>query len=184
MTNKFTLLLCTASLCFSTEVFAQKPYIGIAIATPGEGSWQYAPGKFIPNTKHEQSKKIFVGFDFKNQFSVEAGYLNSGYQFQHPEKNKSFADLSVKMFYAAGKYSMPLGDSINAFAKIGLTQIRSEFSVENSNKKSSQAIRPLLGFGIDFKMAEHLDFTLEFERDGKINHVPQQKLSAGFKWRF
>jgi hypothetical protein len=177
-------IFVATSLFCSVTVLAQEPYVGISIATPGEGSWQYAPGKFIADNEHKLSKKLYGGWNFTNQFSLEAGYLSSGYHFQSPEKNTTFADLNVKMLYSAGKVSMPLGNAWNVFGKLGVAQIRSEFRAQNENTNSSRAIRPLLGFGLDFKMTQHLDMSLEFERDGKINHVPQQKLEAGLKWRF
>lgn len=184
MKYPFAFLFVATSLCFPTAALAQEPYVGISIATPGEGSWQYAPGKFVADNEHKLSKKLYGGWNFTNQFSLEAGYLSSGYHFQSPEKNTAFADLNVKMLYTAGKVSMPLGDAWNVFGKLGLAQIRSAFSAQNGYTNSSRAVRPLLGFGLDFKMTQHLDMTLEFERDGKINHVPQQKLEAGLKWRF
>lgn len=141
-------------------------------------------GVSSPTTSIISLKSCTGGWNVTNQFSLETGYLSSGYHFQSPEKNTIPADLDVKMLYAAGKINMPLGDAFNVFGKIGIAQIRSEFSAQNGNTISSQAVRPLVGFGIDFKMTPHLDLTVEFERDGKINHVPQQKLEAGLKWRF
>ena len=63
MTHKFAFLLVATSLCYSTKVFAQEPYLGISIATPGEGSWQYAPGSFVADNKHNLSKKLYGGVE-------------------------------------------------------------------------------------------------------------------------
>lgn len=180
--NKLQSLIAIAiSTVISTSAFAGDTYLGVAVGTPGEASMNFGTGKLVDNYDSPIAKKLYGGLSLSDHFGLEAGYLQWGYQFRNPTAGiNQVVRLDNNVIYVAAKASMALSERFNLFGKLGVARHYFKFS----GNSAETAVRPLLGFGVDYNMTKNIAVTLEFEHTGKVNHGIQRKLETGLKYSF
>lgn len=184
--NKFACAAFAAAALGSATAHAQDYYAGIATATPGEAHLKLDNGARFDNYNRPRPLKAYGGYNFTPNYALEAGYANFGaYKFRIGSHEPRF---ETSVMYAAGKASMALGESFSVFGKLGVA--RNRVVSENFDELSGTeiAVRPLLGFGADYRLTRNVALTLEWEQLGTnkyaIGALRQNRLEAGVKVSF
>jgi opacity protein-like surface antigen len=185
MNSRFALLAIAALSAGSA--YADGGYIGLARTTPGETYIDFAAAKRVENYNNPVALKLYGGINLTDQYAIEAGYGAFGtWKVANPASgSKEEVRISSKLMYVAGKASMPIGDSLTAFAKLGIAynKVSNEGTAIASSSMSS--VRPMLGFGASYSVTPHIAATLEFNYYGKVgNNYKQQKLELGLQYKF
>jgi opacity protein-like surface antigen len=137
---------------------APHAYIGIGVAN--------AENRVVDAWKSDA--KVFAGYQFDQNFGVEAGYTNFGrVGFHYPTLDGGInGSTRGQSAYVAGTYTMPLNDRVAAYGKLG---------VEYSQRRYSSSVGALgehdtglyAGAGLQVKLTGNLALTGEYERYGK-----------------
>lgn len=175
-----------ASALFSGAASAGDTYLGLNVTTPGEGYADFANAKHVRNFNSPNSFKLYGGMAISDRYSLELGYGAFGtWKVADPTPGSSAAvSISSTVWYAAGRANMPLGESFNVFGKIGIAANR--YSAESNFGTSgvNSFVRPMFGFGIDYRITDRLAGVLEYNRYGKNGNSTQQKMELGLKYSF
>ncbi len=180
-----TLSFATAMLAGSAQ--AETMYVGLNRTTPGEAYADFAATRHVRNYNSPVALKLYGGVNLSDRYAVEVGVGDFGtWKVANPAAgSKEEVRISSKLMYVAGKASMPVGESITAFAKLGIAH--NKFSTEGTAipSSSSSSLRPMLGFGASYSVTPHIAATLEFNYYGKSgNNFTQQKLELGLQYKF
>lgn len=176
-----------ASALFSGAASAgDNTYIGLNVTTGGEAYASFAGAKHVENYNKPRSFKLYGGMAISDRYSLELGYGAFGtWKIADPTPGSSAAvDISSTVLYAAGRANMPLGESFNVFGKIGIAANR--FSAESNFGASgvNSFVRPMFGFGVDYRITDRLAGVIEYHRYGKSGNSTQQKMELGLKYSF
>lgn len=176
-----------ASALFSGAASAaDTPYIGLNVTTGGEAYADFAVAKHVENYNKPPSFKLYGGIAISDRFGLEVGYGDFGtWNIVDPTPGSNGAvNISSKLWYAAGKASMPLGESFKVFGKLGVAA--NKYSAESNLNVSgaNSFVRPMIGFGADYRITNRIAAVLEFNRYGKSGNNTQQKLELGLKYSF
>ncbi|GAB3255667.1 hypothetical protein GCM10027296_24950 [Chitinimonas naiadis] len=144
----------------------------------------------VDNYNNPTALKLYSGYNFSDQYAVELGYGDFGsWKFTNPAGGKNpDAKISSNVFYVAGKQTWNLTDSFALFGKLGVARNYIETTGTNMEKSDHAVIRPMVGMGMDYKIANNLSAVLEYNWYGKNNtangQFKQQKLETGLKFSF
>jgi opacity protein-like surface antigen len=183
-------LVATVSLAatlLSPAAQAESFYVGLNRTTPGEAYADFAATRQVRNYNSPVALKLYGGMNLSDNYAIEIGVGDFGtWKMANPAAgSKEEVRISSKLLYVAGKASMPIGESVTAFAKLGIAQ--NKFSTEGTAtaSSSSSSLRPMLGFGATYSFTPHIAATLEFNYYGKAgNNFTQQKLELGLQYKF
>jgi OOP family OmpA-OmpF porin len=140
--------------------------------------------------ERKRTTKIFGGYDFDQNWGVEAGYAWLGKTgFYVPFGNNDFAYTHLKSssYYAAAKYTFPISERSSVYGKLGLSHSEQTYSSQSPGwnfKESSNGL--YAAAGAQFKLTERVSLYAEIERNGKRpNNGPKSHvLNAGLKFGF
>lgn len=138
----------------------------------------------------KRTTKIFGGYDFDQNWGVEAGYSWLGKTgFYVPLGNNDFAYTHVKSssFYAAAKYTIPLSERSSVYGKLGLAHTEQKYSSQAPGWNFKESDNGLYAAaGAQFKLTEKVSLYAEIERNGKrpSNGPKNHVLNAGLKYGF
>jgi OOP family OmpA-OmpF porin len=183
--KRLTLIAMTALLAGNAQ--CQGFYAGLSRTTPGEMYMDFATAKHVENYNSPLAIKLYGGLDLTEHYSVEAGYGFFGtWKVADPAPgSRNEVRTSSKLIYLSGKAAMPLGDSFSLFGKLGVAANRfSTNGGENRAASSDSWVRPMLGFGADYKLSRRVSAALEFDYYGANGKYTQQKLELGLKYAF
>ncbi len=181
-------VLISVAALLASNAHAQTSYIGLSRTTPGEAYANFPTAQNVENYNNPAATKLYGGMNVSERYAVEIGYGFFGtWKVADPAPGSTNeVRMSSKMMYAAGKASMPIGDSFSLFGKLGIAANR--FSTERSGfspSSDSSSIRPMVGFGADYKFTKHIAGVVEFNYYGTVgNNFKQQKLELGLKYNF
>lgn len=137
----------------------------------------------------KRTTKIFGGYDFDQNWGVEAGYswLGSTGFYVQGDRDLAYTHLKSSSFYAAAKYTMPLGERSSVYGKLGLAHSEQKYSSqapgwnfkENNNGLYAAA-------GAQFKLTQKVSMYVELERNGDSprNGAKNLVLNGGLKFGF
>lgn len=187
ITLRSTVVMATlASALFSGSASAGDTYIGLSRTTPGEASVTFPNAAPVKNYNNPVAVKLYGGMALNDRYGIEIGYGAFGtWKAVNPTPGSTETfNMSFKLLYVAGKASKPLGESFSLFGKFGLAA--NKFSTQHSSQasESNTFVRPMLGFGVDYKISEHISGVLEYNYYGKSGGLTQQKLELGLKYKF
>jgi OOP family OmpA-OmpF porin len=181
--KRLTLIAMTALLAGNAQ--CQGFYAGLSRTTPGEIYMDFATAKHVENYNSPLAIKLYGGVDLTEHYSVEAGYGSFGTWKVADPGSGNEVRTSSKLIYVSGKAAMALGDSFSLFGKLGVAANRfSTNGGENRAASSDSLVKPMLGFGADYKLTKGVSAALEFDYYGANGKYTQQKLELGLKYAF
>lgn len=159
-----------------------KLYAGVAVGTSGVLTVSSGAGRF-DSTNKPASFDLYGGYDFNDNFAIEAGYARFGkFKFDSP------ATVDLSAMHVAAKGSMALGDSFSVYAKLGLARDRVEVAGLAPGSETTTKTRALIGIGADYRLTGKLAVSLGYtdygtikDGDGKLNI---RRVEAGLKYHF
>lgn len=179
-------LIIIATL-FTGAARAEDSYIGLSRTTPGEAYGDFAGARHVENYNNPLALKLYGGVNFTENYGVELGYGFFGtWKVADPAAgSRKELRFSSRMMYVAGRAVMPVGDSLSLFGKAGLAvnRVRTQSNTDLPSSRTS-AVRPMLGFGADYKLIKNLSAVLEFDYYNKVKDFKQQKVELGLKYAF
>lgn len=159
----------------------------------GAGGSAKLDARTLPNVSGRDtvSAQLGAGWGFNRFLAVEAGYLSTpSYDALTPSLN---AFWSADGYTLAAVGSIPLGPSWSIIGKLGVWDAKAEFRTvtvpagARTTTKTDLGSRPLLGFGIEYSLGEHLHLRALYEQiDGKASQELHklEMLSFGFVLRY
>lgn len=180
--------IAVATLLAGTA-FAAEPYIGLSRTTPGEAYIDFATAKHVRNYNSPVAVKVYGGIKLTDRYGIEVGYGDFGtWKIANPAPGSTEeVRMASKVFYVAGTARMPVSEAFSLFGKFGLAanKFTSDRDVFQGSSGSKSSVRPLLGFGIDYKVTQRLSAVLEYNYYGTVgNGSQQQKAELGLKYAF
>jgi OOP family OmpA-OmpF porin len=139
------------------------------------------------------------GYDFNDNFAVEAGYMDLGHASYSATYTGGTASGKLKSGGAdvAVLGKLPLNDALSVFAKAGIVAARTESTLNASapaaaasGKASTSEIAPLLGLGVGYKLSDALELRTEYDnvsglgKKGKTGTMDSNMLSVGIAYHF
>jgi OOP family OmpA-OmpF porin len=148
------------------------------LTTPGYDS------ATLDRSDHENTYKVFGGFQFDKYFSTEISYFDLGkfrWYTQDVPLGGTSSSLDVRGFALDAVGILPLTDKFSAFAKLGASEARSRFDFSSSDgagigtfNSTEWHVNPKVGAGLQYLFAEHFALRAEWERyrisDAASNH--------------
>jgi OOP family OmpA-OmpF porin len=131
---------------------ATKPqaYIGVGAATANNQS----------SDDYKTTAKIYGGYDFDQNWGIEAGYTDFG------KEDVANGNVKGSGTYVAGKYTVPLGDRFSGYGKLGVSYNERKYS-DSLGQVNSYDTGLYGGVGVEYKLNEKLAVNAEYERYGK-----------------
>ena len=123
--------------------------------------------------------KLFAGYNINKNVGVEvnyATYANSTYKNSGPGFSEQYK-FSLDALSVVAKGYLPIAESgFDAYALGGLAEVRSQQRVSatgfNTQTTKTSAIRPELGVGVSYDVAQHITTAVELSRiigKGNVN---------------
>jgi opacity protein-like surface antigen len=146
-------LIATSAVAGAAQAQTTTPhaYVGVGAAT--------ANNKSID--EYKTNAKIYGGYEFDQNWGVEAGYTN------FDKEDIPGGNVKGSGTYVAGKYSMPLGDRFTGYGKLGVSYNERKLSSHTLGQVNSYDTGLYGGVGVEYKLNEKLALNAEYERYGK-----------------
>ena len=148
-------LIATSAVAGVTQAQAQTttPHadVGIGAATADNKS----------TDDYHTNAKIYGGYEFDQNWGVEAGYTN------FDKQDTSLGNVKGSGTYVAGKYSMPLGERFTGYGKLGVSYNERKYSSSTLGQVNSYDTGLYGGVGVEYKLNQNLALNAEYERYGK-----------------
>lgn len=153
------------------------PYVGAAVSNVG---------KMMSDGRKAQAK-IFAGYEFDQNFGVEAGVTNRSSESLDVQLNGQAYTARTRGYnsYVAGKYTMPINEQFSAYGKLGMSyQVVKHSGAGFSHKDDDTGL--YAGLGLQYKVTDKVALTAEYERSGKREGVndPNDAWTLGMKVGF
>ena len=178
-------IACLAAIALPTV--ATEPYVGLSRTTPGEATITAAGKTPLDNDNSPLAFKLYGGLKLTDEWSLEAGYGAFG-SYHFSDAGTGFhARQAVSAVTGAARYSLSLGESFAVFGKLGLAVNRIRFSNTLGVSTQQNFVRPLWGFGAEYRLTRQLSVPLEFEYMGhsrSLGDFRQEKLELGLRYQF
>jgi OOP family OmpA-OmpF porin len=139
---------------------------------------------------HKRTTKIFGGYEFDQNWGVEAGYTYLGKTgFYIPQGDNYWPHVDRKSYtaYAAAKYTYPVTERTSVYGKLGLSHTARKYKSDVPGWNLTDSDNGLYAAaGLQTKLTERVSLYAEIERNGKRapngpkNHV----MNAGVKFGF
>jgi len=145
-------LIATSAVAGAAQAQTTTPhaYVGIGAATANNKSAD----------EYKTNAKIYGGYEFDQNWGVEAGYTN------FDKEDIPSANVKGSGTYVAGKYSMPLGERFTGYGKLGVSYNERKLS-SSLGQVNSYDTGLYGGVGVEYKLNEKLALNAEYERYGK-----------------
>lgn len=138
---------------------------------------------------YKRSTRIFGGYEFDQDWGVEAGYTYQGKSgFYEPLGNDfNYVHLKSSSFYVAAKYKYGLTERTALYGKLGLSHGEYKFSSQAPGwnfKDSNNGLYAALG--VESKLTERVSVYAEYEHNGEsARNGPENRIfGAGLKFGF
>jgi OOP family OmpA-OmpF porin len=173
-------MLLAAALAAPAVRAADTYYMGAGIGTRGTLYLDGPAGK-LENTNHPRPFKVYAGYDFTDNFALEAGYKDFGkYKFAIP------ASVAIDGFYVAAKGSVKVSESWTLFGKAGVSHVNVD--VKGASLGEFGKYRALLAIGADYSITENLALGLELadygRRKSSKGNLGLYQFEANLKYSF
>jgi OOP family OmpA-OmpF porin len=138
----------------------------------------------------KRTTKIFGGYDFDQNWGVEAGYSwrgSTGFYVPLGASDYAYTHLKSTSVYAAAKYTIPVTERSSVYGKLGLAHTEQKYTSQAPGwnfKESDNGLYAAIGAQV--KLTDKVSIFAEVERNGKRpangpkNHVLNAGLKVGF----
>jgi len=149
-----------------------RAYVGIGVATADHENSSVGGLTNVDSDGYKASGKIFGGYEFDQNWGVEAGYTdfrNANVNYSVNGTNGS-GTTKGSSYYVAGKYNMPVNDQFSVYGKLGLQH--SERKLESAALNLKDTDTGAYGaVGLQYNLNQQVALTAEYERYGKTKTV-------------
>ena len=156
---------------------------------------QKAADDHFSQKKHDTGFKLYGGYQFNENWAIEAQYINLGKYKAEPELlPKDLAGVTVKVSGIAvnGVASYHFSEDFSVLAKAGILQTKLDtdmFAPGVRYSGSTTKTMPLLGIGAEYRLTPRLSLRAEYEYYGeqKIKDfikVRTDMATLGLRYRF
>jgi OOP family OmpA-OmpF porin len=146
-------LIATSAAVGAAQAQTTTPhaYVGIGAATANNKSAD----------EYKTDAKIYGGYEFDQNWGVEAGYTN------FDKQDIPGGNVKGSGTYVAGKYSMPLGERFTGYGKLGVSYNERKYSSALGTQVNNYDTGLYGGVGVEYKLNQNLALNAEYERYGK-----------------
>jgi OOP family OmpA-OmpF porin len=131
--------------------------------------------------------KIFAGYEFDQNWGVEAGYTRFGRTaFSFPQSSWTVrGNIKGDGSYATGKYTLPLNDKVSAYGKLGVSYSERTYN-SDAGALGEHDTGVFAGAGLQYKLTQNVALTGEYERYGhkKTLGAKADIFTVGLKYGF
>jgi OOP family OmpA-OmpF porin len=146
-------LIATSAVAGAAQAQTATPhaYVGIGAATANNKTAD----------EYKTDAKIYGGYEFDQNWGVEAGYTN------FDKQDIAIGNVKGSGTYVAGKYSVPLGERFTGYGKLGVSYNERKLSSSTLGQVNSYDTGLYGGVGVEYKLNQNLALNAEYERYGK-----------------
>jgi len=147
-------LIATAAVAGTAQAqtTAGRGYVGTAVAS----------AKNTTLDAHKADGKLFAGYHFDERVGVEAGWTN-----HHKTDVGPRGSTEGYGTYVAAKYTLPLGEQVNAYGKVGLSHNERKMTNSLGQRFQDDDTGGYGGVGVEYKLNQNVALMAEYERYGK-----------------
>lgn len=153
-------------------------YLGVGVA-----SADHEDGNGFNSDGYKASGKIFGGYEFNQNWGVEAGYTD----FRKADVNTATARGETKGYgyYVAAKATAPINEKFDVYGKLGLQNSQRELSIAGLTTKD-HATDAYGAVGVQYKVNQQVGLVAEYERYGKSKDfgASPNVLTVGARYSF
>lgn len=149
-----------------------RAYVGVGVATADHENSSVGGLTNVDSDGYKASGKIFGGYEFDQNWGVEAGYTdfrNSNFNYSVNGTNGS-GTTKGSSYYVAGKYNMPVNDQFSVYGKLGLEHSERKLQSADLNLKDTDT-GAYGAVGLQYNLNQQVALTAEYERYGKSKTV-------------
>lgn len=165
---------------------APRGYVGAGIAS-ADHDFKMSGATNVDTEGHKASGKLFGGYDFNQNWGVEAGYTD----FRKSDVNYSIGSVNNRgetdgrALYLAAKATLPVNEQFSVYGKLGATRIKNELEVVNASISRSKT-EAYGAVGAEYKLNGNVSLIGEYERYGKSKDFGAKAdvLTIGAKYAF
>jgi len=153
-------------------------YVGVGIGDSvlrTSSPFATVPGMSTSGSRGGLGGRLFGGYNFNNNFGLEAAfatYASSNYKASVPGMMNASVKYALDALSVVGKGYLPLSDTgVNLYALGGAAEVRSQVKTNGtllghsvSDTQNTNSLRPAVGVGVSYDMAEHVTSSLELSR--------------------
>jgi hypothetical protein len=134
-------------------------YVGVGVA-----SADHEDSRGFEGDGYKASGKLFGGYDFNQNWGVEAGYTD----FRKSDVNGIAGRGETKGYgyYVAAKAMAPINEKFGVYGKLGLQNSQRELRTVAYTAKD-HATDAYGAVGVEYKLNQQVGLTAEYERYGK-----------------
>jgi opacity protein-like surface antigen len=156
---------------------APKAYVGVGV------------GAAVGAGEHKGAAKIFGGYEFDQNWGIEAGYTrfrNADFYYGNGDGFLGKGTIRSYGAYVAGKYSVPINENFSAYGKLGLSHSERELSAGSAWTYTERDTGLYGGLGVQYKLSDYAAVVAEYERYGKRKESGPRAdvVSVGLKYSF
>lgn len=144
--------------------------------------------------------RLQLGYGFNSNLAIEGGYIDFGkakYSATYNEGGSAAGELKAGGLDLVALGILPLSDRFSIFGKAGVVALKAKSSLVASapaiaataNATSSE-VRPLIGLGASYKVADNVDLRAEFDhvngigKTNKTGTMDSNMFSLGVAYHF
>jgi OOP family OmpA-OmpF porin len=136
----------------------------------------------------QRTYKLFGGYEFDQNWAVEAGYTDLGKTgfFSQQGNGLGHTDMKSRNAYLAAKYTVPLTERSSVYGKLGLSHSERSLAGYQGVPFIGSDNGLYAAAGMQFKLTDKVSMYAEYERYGepRPNGPKSSVLNAGFKFGF
>jgi hypothetical protein len=191
MNKLLAVLIASAAAMSATQAqttTAPRAYVGAGIAS-ADHEFKQSGATNVDTEGYKASGKLFGGYDFNQNWGVEAGYTD----FRKSDVNYSIGGVNTRgetdghAVYLAAKATLPVNEQFSVYGKLGAARTKSELEMLNAAQNMSRSKTEAYGaLGAEYKLNQNVSLVGEYERYGKSKDFGAKAdvLTIGAKYAF
>lgn len=151
------------------QTTAPRAYVGAGVAS-ADHDFKMSGATNVDTEGYKASGKIFGGYEFDQNWAVEAGYTD----FRKADVNYSIGGVNNRgktdghAYYLAAKATLPVNEQFSVYGKLGAARTKSELELINASQNMSRSKTEAYGaLGAEYKLNQNVSLIGEYERYGK-----------------
>jgi OOP family OmpA-OmpF porin len=146
---------------------APRAYIGAGAAIV-DHEYKIPGASSLGHSEYKSSGKLFGGYDFNQNWGVEAGYTdyrtsNASYTVNGVQGS---AEADGYSFYLAGKATLPVNERFSVYGKLGAAYNKVDLSSTMPLRHDESDTEVYGGVGVQYNLNQNVSLIAEYERYG------------------